>query len=159
MTEKERDRAITLVRRLVRLHNIAKVIAEELCEALESWDGLEGLAGELANLLGSEEDPASLFDRPITDAGAMTVTWGGHTCRLSQMVLFRLMERLARRPGQYIPYDRLLRDVWDNRRSDAAIRSAVRLLREQLRGAQMPGLAEAIKATNRHMALILDETP
>ena len=115
----------------------------------------------LANLLGSRlADPALLFSRPIIDLAAMTVTWEGHTCRLGNTVLFRLMARLARRPGQYIPFAGLLRDVWHGAiKEDETVRSAVRRLRHRLSDAEMPRLAAAIRAHGRCYGLILDRAP
>ncbi len=85
------------------------------------------------------------------------VSWAGKTCYLGYTVLFRLADRLSRRPNQYITPDQLLRDVWeDGCKSPATIRSAVRNLRQSLIRAGMDDLAAAIQGTGGRYGLILD---
>ena len=155
--EEDRERIIVLLKRLARIQTVGASCISELQGVIGHWEGFSEAAGALANLLGSDEDPALLFSRPIVDSAAMTVTWQGRTCSLGSTVLFRLMERLARRPNQYIPYDRLTSDVWDGCRSDDAVRAAAARLRCRLKKARMPNLAKAIRGTGGHYGLILEE--
>jgi DNA-binding response OmpR family regulator len=159
MKERGKERVLVLLKRLARTYTISKDCVEELDQILRSWEDFGDAAGALANLLGSDDDPAALYQQPIINSASMTVTWQGRTCRLGSTILFRLMERLARRPNQYVPYDRLMRDVWEGSRSDDAIRAAAMRLKRRLRGARMPGLAKAIQGVGRHYGLILGETP
>lgn len=83
--------------------------------------------------------------------------WIGRRCFLGRTLTFKLFERLARRPNQYVTYDRLLQDVWNGLRSNEAIRSVVKELRRKLIDAGMSDLAEAIDGSNRECyGLILD---
>lgn len=158
MTSRDKERVFVLVRRLFRALALTGKCTDNLSAALQRWPELGGPDGPLANLLGSRpEDPTALFNRPITDPGAATVTWHGRTCKLGQSLLFRLMDRLARRPGHYLSFDRLVRDVWEGHMvSDEAIRSAVRHLKRRLKQASMRGLAVAIRSDRRHYFLDLE---
>ncbi len=87
--------------------------------------------------------------RPFADQSSFSVVWDGRRCYLGRTLLFRFFERLARRPNQYVTYERLLQDVWDGPRSNEAIRSVVRDLRRKLKCAGMGDLADAIDGRNR----------
>jgi DNA-binding response OmpR family regulator len=70
----------------------------------------------------------------------------------------KLFERLARRPNQYLSYERLLDEVWEGTRSFSAIRSVVKTLRGRLVKAGMADLADAIDGSvYRHYGLKLDK--
>ena len=86
---------------------------------------------------------------PIADQSSLSVVWEGRRCYLGQTLPFRLFERLARRPNQYVTYEQLLQDVWEGPRSNEAIRSVVRYLRRKLKDAGMGDLADAIDGSNR----------
>ncbi len=95
--------------------------------------------------------------RPLVDSSTFSVFWAGKTCSLRRTILFRLAERLARQPNQYITADQLLRDVWEGGiKSPDTIRSAVRHLRQRLSSAGMEDLAAAIHGTGGRYGLILD---
>jgi hypothetical protein len=95
--------------------------------------------------------------RPLVDSSTFSVLWAGRTCPLRRTILFRLAERLARQPNQYITTDQLLRDVWEGGiKSPETIRSAVRHLRQRLSSAGMQDLAAAIHGTGGRYGLILD---
>ncbi len=95
--------------------------------------------------------------RPLVDSSTFSVFWAGKTCPLRRTILFRLAERLARQPNQYITTDQLLRDVWEGGiKSPETIRSAVRHLRQRLSSAGMEDLAAAIHGTGGGYGLILD---
>ena len=95
--------------------------------------------------------------RPLVDHSTLSLSWAGKTCYLGHTVLFRLAERLSRRPNQYITPDQLLRDVWEGDcKSPDTIRSTVRNLRQRLTHAGMDGLAAAIQGTGGRYGSILD---
>lgn len=156
----KRDRGLALLKRLLRVHAIGWTITRKLIEEYEI-DPDDDVAGVLVNLLGSEvADPGSLYRQPIVDHGAMAVIWAGQSCRLGNTLLLRVMERLVRRPNQYVPFDRLIRDAWNgHKKSDEAIRNAVHRLKRELRAAGMSDLAAAIRSAGRSYGLILDGSP
>lgn len=87
---------------------------------------------------------------PITDRADFSVRWGNRTCCLGNNLAFKLLERLAHRPGLYLHYDTLLNEFWDCHTSPEAVRSAVKVLRRKLRAAGMGDLAKAIDGSNAH---------
>ncbi len=96
-------------------------------------------------------------ERPHVDHSTLSVLWGGRTCQLGYTVLFKLVDRLSRRPNQFVTFDQLLRDVWDGDfRSPDTIRSAVRNLRQRLSDAGMNRLAAAIQGHAGRYGLILN---
>lgn len=97
------------------------------------------------------------YSRPSVDVSTLSVRWAGRTCQLRQKTLFRLAERLARRPNQYITVDQLLEDVWDGSvKAPETIRSSIRHLRRRLSDAGMADLAAAIQGSGGRYGLILD---
>lgn len=127
-----------------------------LAEYLEP-DGAGQPREALHNVLhGRPVDAAALFGQLILDPAAKTITFRGCTCCLGNTLVFRMIERLARRPNQFISFDRLIRDVWDGQpKSDEAIRSLVKELRDRLRKNGMCRLASAIRGQKKAYALIL----
>lgn len=93
----------------------------------------------------------------IIDEDTFSVRWADRTCCLGNTVSFRLLARLARRPNQFVAYEVLFKDVWDDGyTSPEAVRSAVKVLRRKLAAAGMQDLADAIDgSTSRHYALKL----
>jgi DNA-binding response OmpR family regulator len=82
------------------------------------------------------------------DRSQLVVRFRGKTCFLGNALTFRFLARLAQRPNHYVTYEELLADVWDGaRRSDASVRSVVKILRRKLREAGMGELADAIDGT------------
>ena len=113
----------------------------------------ESLGGDLC-LSGGGHNPNH---HPVADHATFSVIWIGRRCFLGRTLAFKLFERLARRPNQYVTYDRLLQDVWNGLRSNEAIRSVVKELRRKLIDAGMSDLADAIDGSNRECyGLILD---
>jgi hypothetical protein len=158
MTTQDARRLATLAQRVGRIQSITAAAFAELREILARSAGASVGPGPLPNLLGSDaDDSASLFLRPVVDAGAMTVTWRGRSCSLRNKVLFNLLDRLARRPGHFVHYDRLLRDAWEGQtRTDETIRNAVYRLKVRLRDADMTDLAAAIQSSGRRCGLMLE---
>jgi DNA-binding response OmpR family regulator len=157
ITTEDSSRVAVLFERLARMQIITKAIFGELQTIFEHSGGFDESLGVLANLLGTHSDPAVIFAKPIIDSAAMTVTWRGRSCKLGNTVLFRLMERLARRSCWQLSYSRLINEVWDGQcRSDETVRSTVRHLKSRLKRAGMGGLAKAIHSNKRHCYLELD---
>lgn len=93
------------------------------------------------------------------DRQSLTVGWNGSSCFLGYTTAFRILERLAQRPNQYVSHAQLLEDVWGGPRSRSAIRSAVNDLRTRLTCAGMKDLAEAIDGSNPgHYGLIVQRS-
>ena len=112
----------------------------------------------IANVMGSpRQRPADLYHHPIVDMLAITVTWRGRSRFLGNNYPLKLLERLARRPDQHLPMERLIRDVWRAPISDATFRSTVRGLKIRLRKQGMARLANAIRSSQRCYGLILDQ--
>ena len=90
------------------------------------------------------------------DRSTYTVRWRDQSCFLGFTMAFRLLERLARRPNEYISTDRLLDELWAARRTSSTVRSTVCGLRSKLREARMADLADMIDGRNpSHYGLML----
>jgi DNA-binding response OmpR family regulator len=81
---------------------------------------------------------------PMIDWARLSVTFRERTCFLGNTLPFRLLSRLAVRPNTFVSHEDLLAEVWQGTRSDAAIRSVVKTLRQKLRRAGLLDLAVAI---------------
>jgi hypothetical protein len=113
--------------------------------------------GRLQELV-SMDDPAPIEGRslPCMDESSYCVVWKRQRCRLGHTTSFKLLARLLRRPNQYVSYDHLLRDVWQDRVvSRQTIRSAIRLLKMKLARANMRSLAQAIEGHGQHYGFML----
>ena len=94
--------------------------------------------------------------RPLVDASTLSVTWRGRSVHLGHNRGFRLLDRLARRPNQYVTHLDLLHDVWDDEElSTDTIRSVASQLRGKLRAHGMCDLANAIRGHGGRYALVL----
>ena len=87
---------------------------------------------------------------PITNRATFCVHWANQVCHLGNTMAFKLLERIARRPDQYVHCDVLLGELWDCHTSRDAVRSAVKVLRRKLNAAGMGDLAEAIDGSTSH---------
>lgn len=93
---------------------------------------------------------------PLLDDDTLCVFWEGKSIHLGHTLVFRLLQRLARRPRHYVTHLDLAQDVWDKEDlAPATIRSVVRNLRQQLRAGGMPELAIAIRGHNGRYVLDL----
>ncbi len=105
---------------------------------------------------GRELNRSSANSRPLLSESTLSVSWHGRSLHLGHTLSFRLLDRLARRPNQYVTHLDLLRDVWDDEElATATIRSVVRHLRRRLREGGMTGLAKAIRGHNGRYILDL----
>ena len=112
---------------LTALHTAATAVAERALLALADY-----------GRIGERDEPSCKFqcrptasERPMVNPSAFTVVWQGRHCHLGPSILFKLIERLARQPDRFYPYDILMEDVWDGLRSNTAVRSAVKRLRRR----------------------------
>jgi DNA-binding response OmpR family regulator len=126
----------------------------ELCLMLRDLAGILRIAADQAEhvaaamLAAKRSEPDVTEGRLRVDPEDLTVRWNGTTCFLGYTLPFRLLERLARRPNQYVTHEQLLLEIWGGTRSKSAIRSAVNELRARLSAAGMSDLARAIDGSN-----------
>lgn len=83
----------------------------------------------------------------VIDPMLLSVTFRGRVCFLGNTLPFKLLCRLAQRPNTYVTYEDLLAEVWHGVRSDSAVRSVAKMLRNKLRRAGLTELAAAIDGT------------
>lgn len=154
MTTSHHPRTRILVRRAQRGINIGLAALAEVQTLLGN-----PAADRVLNLLGTQTpSPESLFNRPMVDGAAMTVTWQGTTCRLRSRIHVALMIALTRRLGRFVTFEQLLNEVWSgDERDDGTVRSTVRHLRGVLRVAGMDTLAEAIHSSGRRYGLVFSQ--
>ena len=139
---------------LADLHTAAAAAAERARCMLN-----EQKKADLHNVPCRDQDRGCLSrDRLMIDPATFTVEWHDHCCNLGPTILFKLIQRLARRPGSYCTYDILMEQVWQRRCSNATIRSAVKRLRRAMCDAGMPELAAAIRGRAECYGVFLDDS-
>ena len=153
MPKSDRDRQ--LVERLSRLaaaHATAAALVQEIIVGVGESLGLDmgGIVPLAPNPAVCSPNGSSSARRPIVDLATFSVHWDGKTCVLGNTLPFRLLERLGRRPNQFIHCDQLLDDVWQGPRSREAIRSVVKVLKQKLVQAGMDDLAASISGNEPH---------
>jgi DNA-binding response OmpR family regulator len=96
-------------------------------------------------------------DNLIVDQARFTIAYQGKKCFLGSSLPFHFLAYLAGRPNTFVTYADLLEEVWQgSKRSDAAVRSTAKVLRNKLRLAGLTNLAEAIDGSEPgHFALKL----
>src|SRR4051812_35952524 len=97
MGDQRTDRILQLLDDLSAAHTAAALYLDEI----------------RVNLAGEGSAVARSSERPTIDPAAMAVRWRGRTCPLGVTVLFRLIERLCRRPNFYVTREQLIADVWE----------------------------------------------
>jgi DNA-binding response OmpR family regulator len=133
-----------LAGQLAEILMAAAICAKEL--RTEVRDEIE--EGHLAPGAAAESD-VKRIGRPLMSESTLSVLWNGRSLHLGHTIYFRLLERLARRPNQYITHLDLLREVWDDEElATSTIRSVVRHLRRRLHNGGMGDLAESIRGHN-----------
>lgn len=138
---------------LANLHTAAAAAAERAWSVLDKHD-----AADLPCVpCGDQHRGCVPRDRPVVNPATFTVDWHGQRCNLGPTILFKLIHRLARRPGCYVTYDMLMADVWGQRCSNSTIRSAVKRLRRALCDAGIPELAVAIRGRRECYGVFLDD--
>jgi DNA-binding response OmpR family regulator len=156
MSQEKSNRKAHLANQLVETLMTAAICAEELRTIVrQELDGCGKPRGGRCTG-GSPSNGRGTNERPIVDHSTLSLSWAGRSCHLGYTILFRLADRLSRRPNQYVTCDQLLSDVWEGgSRSPDTIRSAVRNLRERLSLAGMGDLAAAIRGCGGRYGLIL----
>lgn len=155
MTLENAQRLSDLTEQLSETLMTATICADEILTIVREEDNCEATSRYTRFREVKHRKPG--FHRPLVDNSTYSVFWAGKTCRLRRTILFRLAERLARQPNQYISADQLLHDVWEGGiKSPDTIRSAVRNLRKRLTAAGMSDLATAIHGTGGRYGLMLD---
>jgi DNA-binding response OmpR family regulator len=148
------ERALLLLSRIAEAHTTAAIAVAEMRAMVVK----ESEAARRRSSKPWWERPAdgtAGYQRPMIDHSTFTVEWRGRKCRLGHHLSLKLLDRLCRRPGQYISHEEFLHEVWEARRSPETIRSAIRELRRRLRAANMSELADAIQAQGSCYGLIL----
>jgi DNA-binding response OmpR family regulator len=136
---------------LATLHAAAAAAAEQAWSVLAKHEAdLQGVS------CGDSHRGCLSHDRLMVNPTTFTVEWHGQRCDLGPSILFKLIQRLAHRPGRYFTYDILMEDVWEQRCSNTTIRSAVKRLRRAMRDAGMPELATAIRGRGECYGVFLD---
>lgn len=156
MTPETARRVVLLTRQLADTIMTAALCAEEIRAAVLA--DLDGDGGHPAQAAAVHLSPAQSDhqQRPVLDESTLCVIWRGTSLHLGHTLAFRLLDRLARRPNQYVTHLDLLQDVWDgDAREITTIRSTVRHLQSKLRAGGMPELAAAIRGHNGRYILRL----
>lgn len=152
MTAEAARRLSLLTSQLIETLMTAVLCADEIRGTIDKQ--CDGAKDTVRNDEG--EIVAASIPRPLVDISTLSVCWAGKSCRLGSTLLFRLAEKLARRPNQFLSAEQLRHDVWKgDRRSAATVRSAVRHLRERLSQAGMAELANAIQGSDGRYGMIL----
>jgi Transcriptional regulatory protein, C terminal len=145
-----------LTHQLAEIIMAAAICAEEMRTGVQSeLDGTSNAAIGLSDR-NMPLNPPSANERPILHESTLRVNWKGKSLHLGHTRSYWLLDRLTRRPNQYVTHLDLLHDVWDDEElSTSTIRSAVRHLRRKLRVGDMEGLADAIRGHNGRYILVL----
>lgn len=114
------------------------VSCDLLADLIESCDG-----ADVQQRSSTSQQVPEVFE------DSMTVSWRGITCRFPtrRVLLFLLLKRILRRPGQLVSFDvlRSPNETWDNSKvEDSTIRGAVARLRKHLCEHKLDALAAAI---------------
>lgn len=118
-----------------------------------------------AEMIQANEAPTRPRNRRPYKAGAqpwihdatLTINHRHRSCFIGNTIALRLFRMLLQKRNQFVRYDDLLDHVWDGVRSTATIRSAVKVLRKQLREAKMDEIADAIDGrVAGHYGLFVD---
>lgn len=143
-----------------RLARSAKALRTSLLSVLQHVDEISRLAEEIA---GSPVDspPPEASESPCRlDRRTFTVRRLDRECFLGFTLPFRLMEKLAQRPDQYLSVDRLMQELWGGPRAPSTIRSVVCELRAKLNASGMEDLAAMIDGSNPgHYGLMASSAP
>lgn len=158
----DRDRLLVLNRRVARAQAIIQKSNTESADILARArsPGPEAPRAKTANLLGAPSDAAALFDHPLVNTVAMTVTWRGSRCSLGYTRLLDLIDRLVKSPRRWISYDRLVAEVWkDNVLDDGVVKVAMSRLRAKLTECGMGELAARLLTSGYRCGYFPDGKP
>ena len=153
MPTSDRDRQLLeKLSQLAAAHASAAALVQEIIVSVGERLGLDlrEIAPGAAILAASSPNGGLSACPRMVDLATFSVHWNGKTCVLGNTLPFRLLERLGRRPNQFIHCDQLLDDVWQGLRSREAIRSVVKVLKQKLVQAGMDDLAASINGNQPH---------
>jgi Transcriptional regulatory protein, C terminal len=155
MASPNRDQIRQTLRKMARTHSMAIALLEQTLSVLQ-------LGSELDEYVNGTSDESGRIDsaqsRPIIDRTMLSVVYRGKSCFLGNTLPLKLFERLVHRPNQYLSYDFLMNEIWHGTRTNDAVRSVVKTLRQKLRRAGMPDLAAAIDGRSAgHYRLMLND--
>lgn len=147
-TERLAQAAVHLQQAFSLIYSVAPGIFDRLAPGAINLSNPQSLGLDCSEAPSGNGSPRS----SIIDEATFSIRWANRTCHLGNTVSFRLLERLARRPNQFISYEALLdsEELWDCHTSHEAVRSAVKILRRKLNAAGMEDLADAIDGSNPH---------
>ena len=147
---------------LRRLSALSGQLADNLMAAVLCAEEIRGVVREHVD---DESAPRSFHagsaltgrpERPVLNESTKRVDWKGKSAHLGHTLYFQILERIARRPNQYVTHQDLMRDVWENEELGVStLRSVVRHLRQKLRDEDMHELARAIRGHNGRYILDL----
>src|SRR5688572_16151477 len=92
----------TLMTAAICAAEIGAIVRTELAELRDDSEGVARTVGWTP--------PASGQLRPVLNISTLCVHWSGRSLHLGQTLAFRLLDRLARQPNQYVTHLDLLRD-------------------------------------------------
>lgn len=133
-----------------QIQKTIQLLRASLLTVINHVDDLVDLVDRLPGS-GAPAAPATVADPGSSlrlDRATYTVRWEDQACFLGYTMAFRVLERLARRPNEFVATDRLLDELWAGRRTPSTVRSTVWGLRVKLRAAGMDDLAEMIDGRN-----------
>jgi DNA-binding response OmpR family regulator len=156
MTTQKVQQLAQLTNRLAEILMTVVICAEELrTEVHVELHGSDSIVGGQSSSAAASSGPR-VNQRPFLDQSTLCVRWKGKSLHLGHTRGFWLLDRLSRRPNQYVTHLDLLHDVWDDEDlAVATIRSVVRHLRRRLRDGDMGELAAAIRGHNGRYILAL----
>lgn len=133
-----------------RIDRHIKVIRAALATVLVECDELSDLLQQVrSGIAGPPLAPVEQAEQLLRiDRTTYTVRWRGGSCFLGSTMGFRLLERLARRPNEFISTVRLLDELWGGTRTPSTVRSTVWGLRTKLRSAGLQELADLIDGSS-----------
>lgn len=149
-----------------REHQIRTILqrlsAVQVAEFSALQESIDFFQGELDKISDEPQIPTGVqnwnanSELVILNHSMMCVEYGGKSCFLGNTLMFKFLERLARRPNRYVSYEVLFDEVWCAIRERSSVRSVVKELRAKLLAAGMAGLSEAIDGrVSGHYGLML----
>jgi DNA-binding response OmpR family regulator len=137
------------IHRQEQIRRALKVTLELVSQVLRLLDGQPAPQNAPAGPAGQSPPDATAAARPalLVDPATLSVNFCDRTCFLGNTLGFKVLLYLAQHPDAYVTYESLLSEVWQARRSDAAVRSVVKNLRGRLRQAGLGDLAALIDGT------------
>jgi len=90
----------------------------------------------------------------VVDPETFTVSYQGQEGFIEESLLFRLLARLAKRPGHFISFNILKAEVWrDGEAEDSTVARTLRRLRQKLRSFGITGIAVEVQGHHARLQL------